>query len=170
MVLSSISKRLGCPVYIFPKNKVLHQTIISTLCTALPLLSNKKQKCSLLSVITPLHAAICHSEESRKDWREEDRTLNLRTSPCFLMYTSRASAEKPVLLAFLIIGSAPTKRHWYSLQSSEWNVLLSETLRTAGFDLPSNRALMQHCYFVAFRPLKYFLAFGNLVSVLLHTI
>lgn len=126
-VVSSINRRLGWPDHIFPlKNKVLHQTIISTLHTALPLLSKRKQQCSLSSDITLLHAAICHFKESRKAWREGDRTLTVCTSPRFHMYTSRASTERPVLPAVLIIGSTPTKRHWYSLQSSEWNVLLSE--------------------------------------------
>lgn len=159
---------MSCPYFSSLRTKFLIRRLLVHWVLLPPVI--KKQQCSLSSVITPLHAAICHSEESRKAWREGDRTLTMCTSPCSCVYTSRASAERPVLLAFLTIGSAPTKRHWYSLQSSEWTVLLSETLRTAGFDLPSNRALLRLCYFVAFRPLKYFLAFGNLVSVLLHTI
>lgn len=90
-------------------------------------------------------------------------------SPNFCVYSSRTFAERSVSLVFLVTGSAPTKHHVCSLQSNEWNFLLSVTLSPAGFKLLSNRVLTWLYYFVKFMPLKSFMTFGNLVSVLLCT-
>lgn len=91
-------------------------------------------------------------------------------SPNFYVYTSRAFAERSAALVFLVLGCTPTKCQLCSLQSSECNVLLSETLSTAGFNLPSNRVLKWLFLFCKIHVSKCFMTFGNLVSIVLCTI
>lgn len=65
----------------------------------------------------------------------------------FYVYISRASAE----ICHPGIFCIRLHSHWCQVcspQSSEWNFLLSQTLSTAKFDLPSNRVLMWFFYFV----------------------
>lgn len=130
-----------CIVF-FPLRKILNQTNVITLGTAPSFLSNEEQQHTLSAVAALPQAAICPFEESGKASVEGDREPYYVSIPMFLCVHLLSICRDLLSWHFLIIGFTPVKRYCCSPQGTEQNVLLSETLSTAAFCLPSNRAQM----------------------------